>query len=40
MRYYAGMTEVEIAEVLGLTERTVRRDWGKARAILKTMLGP
>ncbi|MDP2006948.1 MAG: ECF-type sigma factor [Rubrivivax sp.] len=40
MRYYAGMTEAEIGEVLGLTERTVRRDWGKARAILKTMLGP
>ncbi len=38
MRYYAGMTEAQIGEVLGLTERTVRRDWSKARAILKTML--
>jgi len=38
MRYYAGMTELEIAEVLQITDRTVRRDWEKARAILKTML--
>ncbi|MDI4631424.1 sigma-70 family RNA polymerase sigma factor [Pelomonas sp. V22] len=38
MRYYAGMTEIEIAEVLQVTDRTVRRDWEKARAILKTML--
>ncbi|MEK8033868.1 ECF-type sigma factor [Ideonella sp. DXS29W] len=38
MRYYAGMTDAEIAEVLGLTDRTVRRDWDKARGILRTML--
>lgn len=38
MRYYAGMTDAEIAEVLGLTDRTVRRDWEKARGILRTML--
>ncbi len=38
MRYYAGLTEAEVAEVLGLSERTVHRDWDKARAILKTML--
>jgi RNA polymerase sigma factor (TIGR02999 family) len=38
MRYFAGLTEVEVAEALGLSERTVRRDWDKARAILKTML--
>ena len=39
MRYFAGMTDAEIAEVLGLTDRTVRRDWDKARALLRSMLG-
>jgi RNA polymerase sigma factor (TIGR02999 family) len=34
MRYFAGMTEAEIGRALGHTERTVRRDWGKARALL------
>ena len=38
MRYFGGLTEVEIGEVLGLTERTVRRDWDKARALLAAML--
>lgn len=33
-RFFAGMEEVEIAEALGVTERTVRRDWVKARAWL------
>ena len=34
MRYFSGMTEAEIAEVLGLTVRTVARDWEKARLFL------
>lgn len=34
MRYFAGMTEAEIAEALEVTERTVRRDWEKARLLL------
>lgn len=34
MRYYGGLTEVEIAEALGVTDRTVRRDWEKARLLL------
>ena len=38
MRYFGGWTEVEVAEALGLTERTVRRDWQRARAVLRTML--
>lgn len=33
-RYFGGMSEPEIAQRLGLTERTVRRDWRKARAFL------
>lgn len=34
MRYFGGLSEVEIAEVLGVSERTVRRDWEKARLLL------
>ncbi|MBX5484544.1 MAG: sigma-70 family RNA polymerase sigma factor [Myxococcaceae bacterium] len=33
-RYFAGLTEEEIARLLGITDRTVRRDWRKARAFL------
>jgi RNA polymerase sigma factor (TIGR02999 family) len=39
MRYFAGFTETEIAESLGVTERTVRRDWEKARLMLRASLG-
>ena len=38
MRYFAGMTDPEIAEALGVTDRTVRRDWQKARVLLATAL--
>ena len=34
------MEEREIADVLGVTERTVRRDWVKARAWLYRELYP
>lgn len=34
MRYFGGLEEREIASVLGLTDRTVRRDWEKARMLL------
>jgi RNA polymerase sigma factor (TIGR02999 family) len=37
-RYFGGMEEREIAEALGITERTVRRDWVKARAWLNHAL--
>lgn len=40
MRYFGGMTEVEIGEALGVTERTVRRDWEKARLMLADELRP
>jgi RNA polymerase sigma factor (TIGR02999 family) len=38
MRYFGGYTELEIAEVLGVTERTVRRDWDKARLLLMSTI--
>ncbi|WP_341892314.1 ECF-type sigma factor [Variovorax sp. YR752] len=34
MRYFAGMTELEIADALGVSERTVRNDWEQARLFL------
>lgn len=39
LRYFAGLTEAAIAEALGVGERTVRRDWEKARAWLALTLG-
>jgi RNA polymerase sigma factor (TIGR02999 family) len=33
-RFFGGLTEEETAEVLGVTARTVRRDWVKAKAWL------
>lgn len=38
MRYFGGYSETWIAEVLQVTERTVRRDWEKARVLLMTMI--
>ncbi|MBA4344875.1 MAG: hypothetical protein C0423_22260 [Methylibium sp.] len=38
MRYFAGLTEAEIAEALDITERTVQRDWAKARLFLAVSL--
>ncbi len=38
LRYFGGLTEAEIAASLGLTERTVQRDWRKARALLSLAL--
>ncbi len=40
MRYFGGMTEPEIAEAVGIHERTVRRDWEKARLFLREALDP
>jgi RNA polymerase sigma factor (TIGR02999 family) len=39
MRYFGGYSEQEIAETLDITERTVQRDWEKARLILAAALG-
>lgn len=38
MRFFAGMTESEIAQAMNTTERTVRRNWSKARALLQHIL--
>jgi RNA polymerase sigma factor (TIGR02999 family) len=38
MRYFGGYSEQEIAETLEVTERTVQRDWEKARLILAEAL--
>ena len=34
LRFFSGRTEVEIAQMLGIGEATVRRDWSAARAWL------
>jgi RNA polymerase sigma factor (TIGR02999 family) len=34
MRYFGGMKEDEVAAALGVSDRTVRRDWEKARLLL------
>ena len=38
MRYFAGLSEPEIAHALDISERTVRRDWEKARLLLSRVL--
>jgi RNA polymerase sigma factor (TIGR02999 family) len=38
MQFFAGFTTVEIAAVLGVNERTVRRDFEKARLLLSAEL--
>jgi RNA polymerase sigma factor (TIGR02999 family) len=38
MRYFGGFTEQDIALALGVTERTVRREWQKARLLLSVAL--
>jgi RNA polymerase sigma-70 factor, ECF subfamily len=40
LRFFGGMEEKDIAEALGISERTVRRDWVKARAWLYRELYP
>ena len=38
MRFFGGLSHREIAEALGVTERTVERDWRLARAFLARAL--
>jgi RNA polymerase sigma factor (TIGR02999 family) len=39
MRFFGGMKEQEVAEVLGLNEKTVQRDWNFAKLWLYRELG-
>ncbi len=38
LRYFAGLSDAEIGEALGVADRTVRRDWEQARLFLAAML--
>lgn len=40
LRFFAGLGEEEIGEVLGINRSTVQRDWLKARGWLYDKLGP
>ena len=39
-RFFGGLSEEETAEALGVTTRTVQRDWVKARMLLRRALSP
>ena len=39
LRYFAGLSEEDAAKILKVTERTVRRDWVKAKAWLYREIG-
>jgi RNA polymerase sigma factor (TIGR02999 family) len=38
MRYFGGLSDTEIAEILEVNVRTVGRDWDKARLLLREIL--
>jgi RNA polymerase sigma factor (sigma-70 family) len=40
MRFFGGYNDSEIAETLSITERTVQRDWEKAKVLLRVILSP
>ncbi len=40
LRFFGGLTVEETAELIGTSERTVKRDWRKARAFLLSALEP
>jgi DNA-directed RNA polymerase specialized sigma24 family protein len=37
-RFFGGLSDEETAEALGVTKRTVQRDWVKARMLLRRSL--
>lgn len=39
LRFFAGLAQSEVADMLGVSERTVERDWLKARLVLLEALG-
>jgi DNA-directed RNA polymerase specialized sigma24 family protein len=40
LRVFAGLTAEEVAELLDLSLRTVKRDWHKARLVLHRFMQP
>jgi RNA polymerase sigma factor (TIGR02999 family) len=40
LRFFGGLSVAEVAEALDTSERTVKRDWRKARALLHEVLFP
>jgi len=34
LKFFGGLTDGEVAEIMGVTERTVRRQWSYAKAWL------
>lgn len=38
MRYFAGLSVHEVAEILGVSKRSVERRWEKARALLQNLI--
>jgi len=38
MRFFAGMTEAEVAEALGIADRAAWRDWEKAKLLLTAVM--
>jgi DNA-directed RNA polymerase specialized sigma24 family protein len=38
MRCFGGLDDLAIAQALGVTDRTVRREWQKARLLLQVAL--
>ena len=40
LRFFAGLSVEETADVLGCSARTVKRDWRKARALIHAALAP
>ena len=39
-RFFAGLSDRETAEALGVSPRTVQRDWAQARAWLRGEMAP
>lgn len=39
LRFFIGLTEQEVSDVLDISQPTVRRDWAKAKAMLSLALG-
>jgi DNA-directed RNA polymerase specialized sigma24 family protein len=40
MRFFGGYTDTEIATAMGISDRTVRRHWDKARTFILAQLQP